>query len=261
MGFKWLDQNSIQNLKETLLELFDNIQYGQDYSKSCVLEVDLYYDASIHDNHQQFPFCAEHSANDNCIDKKLLTTLHSKENYIIYFDNLVQCMQHGLKLKEIHKVIEFEHKEWMKEYIDLNTHLRAQAKSKFEQDVFKLFNNSIYGKTLERVDNYKDIRLCTSWKRASKYISKNNYLDYRIFKNNLVAIEMKRTEICYDKPIYVGQVVLEISKLLMYDFHYNFIQKEISKDFTSQLCYVDTDSFIYFFVNKENSPNDDLYAS
>ena len=139
MGFKWLDQNSIQNLKETLLELFDNIQYGQDYSKSCVLEVDLYYDASIHDNHQQFPFCAEHSANDNCIHKKLLTTLHIKENYIIYFDNLVQCMQHGLKLKEIHKVIEFEHKEWMKEYIVLNTHQNQNLNRMFSSCLIILY--------------------------------------------------------------------------------------------------------------------------
>jgi len=107
--------------------------------------------------------------------------------------------------------------------IELNTKLRTEASSEFEKDFFKLMNNSVFGKTMENIRNGVDIRLRTDEKSAEKLVSKPIYERTTIFSEDLVAVHMKKTELVFNKPVYLGMSILDISKTLMYDFHYNYM--------------------------------------
>ena len=114
----------------------------------------------------------------------------------------------------------------MSPYITLNTNLRTASKNDFEKDFFKLMNNSVFGKTLENIRNRVDIRLANTESQVEKLIAKPTFEGRKIFCEDLVAVHMKRTKIKFNKPIYVGFCILDLSKTLMYDFHYNYIVKK-----------------------------------
>ena len=153
-----------------------------------------------------------------------------------------QALNHGLKLKKIHRVIEFNQKEWLKPYIDMNTELRKAAKNDFEKDLFKLMNNSVFGKTMENMRKHRDIKLVTMDKKRSKLVSEPNYHTINLISEDLSIIEMKKTKLKMNKPIYLGLSILEISKILMYEFWYDYMKPKYNDNV--KLCYMDTDSFI-----------------
>ena len=124
----------------------------------------------------------------------------------------------------------------------MNTDLRKDAKSDFEKDFFKLMNNSVFGKTMENVRNHRDIRIVTSDKRRSILASEPNYHSTKYISKDLLIMEMKKTEVKMNKPIYLGQAILDISKTLMYEFWYDYIKPKYGDK--ARLCYMDTDSFI-----------------
>ena len=148
-----------------------------------------------------------------------------------------------MELTKIHRVIEFKQSKWLAPYIALNTDLRTEAKNNFEKDFFKLMNNSVFGKTMENIRNRKNIQLVTSKKKALKLIAKPNFKHRTIFTENLVSVHMGKTKLVFDKPIYVGMSILDISKTLMYEFHYNYIKKKYGEN--AMLLFTDTDSFGY----------------
>ena len=155
---------------------------------------------------------------------------------------LKQALNHGLVLKKIHRVIEFRQEAWLKSYIDMNTRLRTEAENDFEKDFFKLMNNSVFGKTMENVRKHRDIKLVTTDERRNKLVSEPNYHTTKYFSENLLAIEMKKTKVIMNKPVYLGQTILDISKTLTYEFWYDYIKPKYQEK--TKLCYVDTDSFI-----------------
>ena len=104
----------------------------------------------------------------------------------------------------------------------MNTELRKKAKSDFENDFFNLMNNAVFGKTMGNVRKHRDIKLVTTAKRRNKLVSEPNYYTIKCFSENLVATEMKKTKIKINKPIYLGLSILEISKILMYEFWYEY---------------------------------------
>ena len=114
-----------------------------------------------------------------------------------------------------------EESQWLKKYI-ANTDLITAAKNEFEKDFFKLMNNSVFGKTMENIRNRVDIKLVNNEKRAEKLSAKPNFNYCNIFSENLVAIHMKKTKLVFNKPVYLGICILDSSKTLMYDFHYNY---------------------------------------
>ena len=142
-------------------------------------------------------------------------SIDDKENYVIHISALKQALNHGLKLTKVHRVIEFKQEAWLKPYIDMNTKLRTDAKNDFERDFFKLMNNSVFGKTMENVRNRRDIKLVTNDERRNKLVSEPNYHTTMRFSENLMAIELKKTVTVMNKPIYLGQAILDISKTLM----------------------------------------------
>ena len=164
---------------------------------------------------------------------------------------LKQALNHGLKLTEMHKVIEFRQEEWLKPYIEMKTKLRMQAKNDFEKDFFRLMNNAIFGKTMENVRNHRDIKIVTTSKRRSILASEPNYHSTKYISKDLLIMEMKKVEVKMNKPIYLVQAILDISKTLMYEFWYDYIKPKNTDK--ARLCYMDTDSFVM------NIETDDFY--
>lgn len=208
-----------------------------------ILEVDIDYPIEIHDNHSDLPLAPENIVPRGCKEKRLLTTLYNKEKYVIHYRNLKQCIQQGLKVRKIHRILQFNQKPWLKPYIELNTNLRCKSKNTFEKNFYKLMNNAIFGKTMENIRRRVDIRLCSSSTKLEKLISKPNFQCRTIFDNNLVAVHMKRTCVTFNKPMIVGMSILDVSKTLMYDFHYSVMKPKYED--CIRLLYTDTDSLIY----------------
>ena len=138
---------------------------------------------------------------------------------------------------------------WLKSYIDLNTKLRSQAKNDFDKDFFKLMNNSVFGKTMENIRKRVDIRLVTNEKDAKKLTTKPNFHHFTIFSENLAAIHMKKTSLTFNKPVYLGMCILDLSKTIMYDFHYNYIKPKYREKV--KLLMTDTDSLVYYIETED----------
>ena len=145
-----------------------------------------------------------------------------------------------MKLKKVHRIIEFEQEAWLKEYIDFNMELRKKATKDFEKDFFKLMNNAVFGKTMENVRKHRDIKLVKSDKKRNKLVSEPNFHTMKLIDNNLAIIEMKKVKVKMNKSIYLGLSILDISKITMYEY-----------EDKAQLCYMDTDSFVVNIKTKD----------
>ena len=174
--------------------------------------------------------------------KKLVCNLHNKKNYVAHINVLKQALSHGLKLKKVHRVNEFEQEAWLKKYIDFNTNLGAKATNDFEKDFFKLMNNAVFGKTMENVRKHRDIKLVRTDKKRNKLVSEPNYHTMKLIDDNLAIIEMRKVKFKMNKPIYLGLSILELNKITMYEFWYNYVK--VKYEDRVKLCYMDTDSFV-----------------
>ena len=125
----------------------------------------------------------------------------------------------------------------------LNTRLRKDAKNEFEKDFFKLMNNSVFGQTMENIRNHKDMKLVASNKKYLKYFMKPNFKDGDTFSKHLFAVEMGKREITMNKSMYFRQAILELSRMLIYEFHYDYMRPQYGSKVN--LCYLNTDSFLY----------------
>ena len=208
----------------------------------CILEVYLEYPENLHESHNDYPLASERVKIDGV--EKLIPNLNDKTKYIVHHETLKQYEGLGLKITKIHRGITFEESTWLGPYIELNTELRSEATNDFEKDFFKLMNNSVFGKTMENIRNRVDIRLVTNERDAKKLISRPNFQGRTIFDENLVAIHMKKTKLVFDKPTYLGMSILDLSKTLMYDFHYEYIKPKYAKGH-AKLLFTDTDSLMY----------------
>ena len=181
--------------------------------------------------------------------KKLVCNLHNKKNYVAHIDILKQALNHGLKLKKVHRVIEFEQEASLKKYIDFNTDLRAKATNDFEKDFFKLMNNAVFGKTMENLRKHCNIKLVKTDKKRNKLVSEPNYHTMKLIDDNLAIIEMKKVKVKMNKPVYLGLSILELSKIIMYEFWYDYVKVKYMDN--AKLCYMDTDSFVINVKTKD----------
>ena len=254
--FKWLDPEKVK--------LFD---YDESSKKGIILEVDLKYPEELHDLHNDYPCTPQKMIiTDNMLSDytrkikeensvssgkvpKLVTTLYDKKKYVIHYRNLQQCLELGMKITKIHRVLEFDQSPWLKEYIDFNTKKRMNTKITFEKEFFKLMNNSVFGKTMENLRNRVNIELVTNEERLNKLSAKPTYVSSKIFNQDLVGVHTKKEKLLLDKPSYVGMCILDLSKTHMYDFHYNYIKKKFPD---SQLLFTDTDSLFYHIVSEKD---------
>ena len=186
------------------------------------------------------PFLPERMKINKCT--KLVCSTENKENYVVRIRALKHALNHRLKLTKVHRIIQFDQKACLKPYIDMNTELRMKAKNDFENFFLKLMDNAVFGKTIENIRKHRDVKLVISDKRRSILVSESNYHTRKHISEDLMIIEMKKLKVTMNKPIHLGQAILDISKTLMYEFRYDFI-KSIYED-KARLCYMDTDSFV-----------------
>ena len=233
-GFKWR-MNVEEFTSENIAKLVKKDKKGY------ILEVDVDYPEKLHEKHNELPFLPEKMKIHKV--EKLVPNLRGKKKYVVHIKALHQALKHGLVLKKVHRVIRFEQSAWLAPYIMKNTELRTAARNEFEKDFFKLMNNSVFGKTMENIRNHKDMKLATNEQKYLKYAMKPNFKDAVAFTKNLIGVEMGKTEITMNKPVYLGQAILDLSKTLMYEFHYDYMQPKYGSKV--KLCYMDTDSFVY----------------
>ena len=213
--------------------------YDEEAEVGYLLVVDIEYPKTLRMLHSDLPFLPDRMKVNKV--KKLVCNVTDKENYSIYIVALKQALNHGLKFTRVHSVISFRQEAWLKPYIDLNTELRKNAKNEFEKDFYKLKINSTYGRTVQNDRKHKDIKLVTTDYKRNKLASEPNHSTKCISKH-LLVMEMKKTKVKINKPIYLDQAVLDISKTLMFEFWYDYLKPMYGDKI--RLCYIDTDSFI-----------------
>ncbi len=249
-NFKWIDTNNFN-----VNEISDDYKYGY------IMEVDLEYPIELHDSHSDYPLAPERILIKNdmlsmysteiknkldigdCKVEKLVPNLFNKTRYVVHYRNLKFYLEQGMKLNKIHRILQFEQSPWLKSYIDFNTDKRKQAKSDFEKDFFKLLNNSVFGKTMENVRKRINCEVVNKIERRNKLTSDPKFEYMNIINEDLVIIKSKQTKVELKKPIYCGFTILDLSKLLMFNFHYNTIKKQYGNK--AKLLFTDTDSLCY----------------
>ena len=235
-GFHWVDLDESKGFKYIVDELAKCKDHGY------LLEVDVVYPRKLHDYHNDPPFmCGKMKING--VDK-LVPDLYYTRKYIIHIKALKQAVDHGLVLEKIHRAIEFKQSALMREYIDFNTRLRIAAKNDFEKDFYKLMNNSVFGRTMENICKHRNIKLVNDEEEYLLNIMRPNFKSGTLLVPNLMGCEMGKIKVVMNKPVYLGQAILDLSKKIMNEFHYDYMKRKY-RDENLTLCYMDTDSLIY----------------
>jgi hypothetical protein len=260
-NYKWVNANNFN--EEKILKIEDDDLTGY------IFEVDLEYPNELHDSHSDYPLAPEQIKGEyspyikkiieenkikSIQTEKLIPNLYNKKNYVVHYRNLKLYLQLGMKLTKIHRVLSFNQSKWLAPYIRKNTNMRKNAMNKFEKDFYKLMVNAIFGKTCENVRKRINLKLITDKNKAMRYSAKPNFKNMTIFNENLIAIDMYKTTVKFDRPIIIGFCILDLSKVLMYDFHYNTMRKMYNDNV--KLLFTDTDSLCYEI--KTNDLYDDL---
>ena len=205
------------------------------------------YPRELHESHNELPFLAERMKIGR--EGKLAPNLKDKKGSVVQIKALNQALKYGLKLKKVHRVIEFQQSKWMKAYIMLNTRLKNDAKNEFEKEFFNLMNTSVFGKTMENIRNHKDMKLVINEQIYQKYVIKPNFKDGYPFSKELFAVEVGKTETTMNKPVHLGQAILDPSKTLMYEFHCDYIRPRYGSKVS--LSYMGTNSFVYMIETED----------
>lgn len=254
--FKWLKINNDRQIPE--------IADGH----GMILEVDLDCPPEIHDKLNYFPPLYEHmqvtpemlspytlklaeqlNITLDFNTPKLIQHLMDVKKYVIHYKVLIKVLKLGLQLKKIHRALGFIETPWAKPYIEFNTEMRKNAKSDFERDFFKLKINSLFGRTLMNVRKHTNIELVNNPKRALKLCASPALKDYRIFDENLTGFNMTKVEVKLKTPVCVGFSVLELAKLRMLEFFYDFLQKKYGESL--KLILSDTDSYLVYIETED----------
>jgi len=245
-GFKWVEDP----------ERLDITDHSTDSPEGYILEVDLEYPEELHETHNAYPLAPErmvvpkewmseynlHGGPSEV--EKLVPNLCKKERYVLHYRNLQLYLSLGMRLKKIHRALKFNQSPWMEPYIRMNTDLRKLATSDFEKNLYKLMNNSVFGKTMENLRKRVNIKLVRSSEedKLRRLIASPAFARANIFDNDLAAIQMHKTRLVLNRPVYVGMSILDLSKNLMYDFYYNEMKGKYGE--RCQLLYTDTDSLL-----------------
>ena len=263
-NFQWLSREDIESIDFQTFDYSDNVGH--------LLEVDLEYPTELQDRTEQLPFAPEkctisHRYFTEWMQEqwkqlsgekifrgcsKLLLTHWNKVNYVVHGELLQFFLQKGMKLTRVHRCLQFHQSAFFEPYITFNSIQRQKAKSSFEKDYYKLRNNSLFGKTMENVRRRMKFRLSTSEESFLAYTSRPEFLDCTIFNENLTGIHLAKEQVVLNKPIFIGQAVLDISKLIMYRLFYDQLMYYAAKmGGTVEVVGGDTDSL---FLQTTNLP-------
>lgn len=250
--FRFLSENEKKSIKWEKVDLLKEIGY--------FVEVSLYYPEEIQNKTSSFPLCPENiTINEEILSpyqKKVLSDVYSKKSYksvkltstfrkrekiVLHGLNLQFYLKQGMKIEEIFRVISFKQKPFMKEWVDFCTEKRTKSKNDFEKNFWKLIVNSVYGKTIESISSRKKIKITTNLKDFSAAIKSPCYERHVIVNENISIVILSVTRVVVNRPYYIGFSILEISKLVMYEFFYSVLQPYFGQK-GIQLLYSDTDS-------------------
>ena len=221
--------------------------YNENRDTGYLLVVDVAYPQNLHESHKYLPFLPVKTKIDKVT--KLSCNSNDKKYYPVHISTLKEALNHRLKIETIHNAISFSQDAWLKPYIDCNTEFGMKAANEFEKDCYKLLNNSFYGKTMENVRKHRDIRLINTENKRSKLASGPNYYSTKHISENLLIMEIKKRDVYMNKPLYLGQAILDYSKMLMYEFWYDYLRPMYGDKI--ELCYMDTDSFIIYVETED----------
>lgn len=259
--FEWMQDSTSLNV----LEVPDDVE------TEYLLEAYLEYPSYLQDLHNDYPLAPEsmkispemlspysqqlaEKPGPSGTVEKLVPNLQTKHHYVFHYRNLKLYLELGLKMVKIHRVLQFKQEPWLKPYIDLNTRKRAQAKNAFEKDFYKLMNNSVFGKTMENVRRHINVDLVTSPLKFKKLVKKATYQRSKTFIEDgdgcLIAVNRQQVKVVMKKPVYTGFAVLDLSKVLMYQFHYLQILVKYGAD-NARLLFTDTDSLMYHMITTD----------
>ena len=273
--YKWMSRADIKKLR--IRDLPDDDEYGY------VFEVDLEYPAELHDRHNCYPLAVEHvKLTEQHLShtakellhgqrysgvKKLVPNLNDKQRYVLHYRNLKLYMEQGLKLVRIHRVIRFRQSRWLEPYVTKNTDCRKAAKSTFEQGYWKLLTNSLFGKLLQNLRKNSNVHFVSEVIAAERQLSKHTCSGWSAVNETYAVVHQRQSKIYWNKATIVGFSILDLSKLLMYRFHYQVMLpmyttvKPIygSRGWTEhqsklKLLFTDTDSLCY------EVETEDMYA-
>lgn len=249
-GSKWM-KNDKPDMNR-IMAISNENDYG------AIFEVDLEYPKNVHDLHNDYPLAPESVLVEEEMlseyQKKLVNNLKikdakvpklcpnlmNKHKYVLHYRNLKLYLDLGMKLTKIHRAIVFKQDYVLKDYVEANTKNRSKATNDFEKDFWKLMNNAVFGKTMENVRNRINFKLVSDKTKFLKKVAKHNFERETIFNENLVGCHMRKTKVDLNKPIIVGMAILELSKVIMYDFYYNTMKKRYGDKM--KLLFTDTDS-------------------
>ena len=264
----YLDANNLYGHSMSKPLPFKNFKWSNDLTldpknlQRGIYEVDIEIPKELHDKFKDYPLTPEIKSinedmlseyqkylNDelnikyNSTDKKLILDLLPKKNYKVYYKNLEYYLILGVKVTKVHRILTFDEKPFLKEYININTELRKQSKNDLEEDLFKLMNNAIFGKSMENVLIRSNIKLINNNpEKLLKLIEQPNFQNAYQISNRLALVESKSIKTVFNKPIYMGAVIFETSKLYMYQFWYDYLKVKYGNKI--KLIYTDTDSFL-----------------
>jgi hypothetical protein len=253
-GFKWVEESEFKDIdwKRQVLDQpvgfnvlvdIDMPEHLHKYFNDYPLAPDRVHINATMLSEKQMDVRQNYNLSRNAESTKLIPSLLPRRNYLCHYINLKFYLENGAVLRKVHKVMQYNQSTWLKRYIDLNTRLRQEAMNDAEKELFKLMNNSVYGKTVENLKKRSDVRFVTDMKECQKLTQKVQCKDWRIFNEKAAAVELIKVKQVINKPFYIGFAVLELSKLLMYQFHYNVIKKKYGDK--AQLLFTDTDSLMY----------------
>ena len=258
--FEWADESEVDEIDYSCVSAENDVGY--------FLEFDLEYPCKLHELHNDYPLApkklkfSEDMLSDYYLDiakkygvkvgnvAKLIPNLRDKSCYVLHYRMLQLYVSLGIVVKKVRRALKFKQSDWLKGFVLFNTEKRMNATNEFEKAFFKLIINSVYGKTMENVRKRVNAKLINDEKKYLKVVSGPSFMSQKILDKNLVAVHKIKPVLLLNKPIYIGFSILELSKMIMYDWHYNYFVKK----FDCSLLFTDRDSLVY-----ELKGVDDLY--
>ena len=239
-----LSISNIKFLRKNELQHFDINSADPDGEMWYIIECDLMYDSTAHDFTNDLSLAPEHlevtpdmlseaalillqklNKKQSPKQTKLIPNVQDKSNYITHYKNLQFYLSHGMKLSKIHKILQFKQEAWISPYIEFNSQKQRESSSAFEKQFYKTIVNSLYGKTCEQLRNRLDVRIVSKHISVERYIAKPNFHSFKIINDSLMMLLLSKTAIHWTKPTFIGAAVLDLSKLHMYQFHYDHMMK------------------------------------
>ncbi|CAH1767592.1 11897_t:CDS:1, partial [Entrophospora sp. SA101] len=286
-NYKWEARRAhLKDNPELQFEWLETIQKTKsDASRGYFVNIKAHFPIGTHDKLKDLPPAVENIAvkrdwlsyhnkeqikkldnNRFSSTKKLVTHLGPRDNYVIHYLELQYYVKLGLVIDEVYEILSFEQTNWLAPYIKFNTEMQQKAVNDFEKNFFKLMNNASFGKTMENVRNYQDVKLMPmrdkkDEKKYRKKVNKPSFKYARQLSEDLVGVHLGKQEVTLNKPIIVGASVLGLSKLHMYKFWYDYVKGKYGDK--AILGYMDTDSFIFMTktedIYKDMAERPDLF--